>query len=46
MVNGYENLKATQGEKDRSTIQAAKRAVELYEKWQQPDRANKYRVLP
>ena len=45
IMHSYETLTATQGEKNSYTINSRKRAVELYEKWAQPDRAARYRAV-
>lgn len=45
IIGSGENLKATQGEKNPDTIAAARRAAELYEKWNKPQLANQYRAL-
>lgn len=45
IIDSCENLKATQGEKNPDMIAAARRAAELYEKWNKPQLANQYRAL-
>lgn len=46
IIDSCENLKSTQGEKNPDTIIAARRAAELYEKWNKPQLANQYRASP
>ena len=53
IVHSYESLKATHTTPpvkhdvyERWRILSAKRAIELYEKWQKPDLAAKYRATP
>jgi tetratricopeptide (TPR) repeat protein len=45
VVQSYEGLKNSKGEKHAYTVTALKLVVELYEKWKKPDLADKYRKL-
>ena len=46
LVGSYESLKHSQGPSNPRTRLALQRLVELYENWQKPDLAVKYRALP
>jgi serine/threonine-protein kinase len=45
VVQSYEGLKTSKGEKHPYTTAALKQVVELYEKWKKPDMADKYRKI-
>jgi serine/threonine-protein kinase len=46
LVNSYESLKKSQGPSGPRRQLALQRLVQLYEKWQRPDLAAKYRATP
>jgi serine/threonine protein kinase len=46
LVGSYESLKNSQGTNNPRTRLALQRLVELYEKWQKPDLAARYRATP
>jgi hypothetical protein len=46
VVGSYESLKNSQGTNNPRTRLALQRLVELYEKWQKPDLAARYRATP
>ena len=46
LVGSYESLKTSQGTNNPRTRLALQRLVELYEKWQKPDLAARYRAMP
>jgi len=46
LVGSYESLKNSQGTNNPRTGLALQRLVELYEKWQKPDLAARYRATP
>jgi outer membrane protein assembly factor BamD (BamD/ComL family) len=46
LVNSYESLKTSQGPGSPRRRLALQRLVQLYEKWQKPDLAAKYRATP
>jgi serine/threonine-protein kinase len=46
LVASYESLKNSQGTHNPRTRLALQRLVELYEKWQKPDLAARYRAMP
>jgi tetratricopeptide (TPR) repeat protein len=46
LVGSYESLKNSQGANNPRTRLALLRVVDLYEKWQRPDLAARYRALP
>lgn len=45
LVTSYTALRVSHGEKHRYTIDAVARVVRLYEKWNKPDLASKYRTM-
>jgi len=45
VVQSYESLRTSKGGENPFTLPALKRVVELYEKWQKPELATKYRAL-
>ena len=46
LVESHESLRNSQGATNPRTRLALQRLVELYEKWQEPDLAAKYRAMP
>jgi serine/threonine protein kinase len=44
LMGSYESLKKSQGTNNPRTRLALQRLIQLYEKWQKPDRADKYRT--
>jgi hypothetical protein len=45
LLAAYENLKVTRGERHARTVDALNRLVTLYEKWNRPADAARYRAL-
>lgn len=43
-VGSYEELKASQGEKSLNTIDALNRVIKLYEMWNKPEDAERFRA--
>ena len=45
LLQSYDNLRASAGEKSEHVIEAVTRLVTLYERWRKPGLATKYRAL-
>lgn len=43
-IGSYEALKASQGEKSLNTLDALNRTIKLYEQWNKPDEAERFRA--
>jgi serine/threonine-protein kinase len=46
LLHAYAGLKTTRGEQNEFTRQTVSRLIELYEAWDQPEKAKPYRALP
>ncbi|MGI8786569.1 MAG: protein kinase domain-containing protein [Pyrinomonadaceae bacterium] len=44
LLKSYESLKASQGERNPSTLLARNRLVKLYEEWNKPEQAEQFRI--